>query len=214
MEDDKFRAFLCPWCQKVANGIIRGVAVWDGYGLDGQPEEPPAEWSLLQCDNCRLASVQVRCDYSGPNGFGDDEPTVVFPQKRRAALAYEVPKSIRSQWEEASQCFDAKAYTAAVVMVRRALEATCAEHGVKERTLAASLRSLKEKDLINGTLVEWADALRVLGNEGAHYTGKAVNREDAEDALAFADALIDYMYVLRLRFDQFKHRRAQSGTGR
>jgi hypothetical protein len=99
-------------------------------------------------------------------------------------------------------------------MVRRALEATCAEHGVKERTLAASLRSLKEKDLINGTLVEWADALRVLGNEGAHYTGKAVNREDAEDALAFADALIDYMYVLRLRFDQFKHRRAQSGTGR
>jgi hypothetical protein len=32
---------------------------------------------------------------------------------------------------------------------------------------------------------------------GAHYTGRPVPREDAEDALAFAEALLDHIYVLR-----------------
>lgn len=43
--------------------------------------------------------------------------------------------------------------------------------------------------LIDDTLAEWADTLRTLGNIGAHYTAAVVTRQDAEDALAFAEAL-------------------------
>jgi hypothetical protein len=57
------------------------------------------------------------------------------------------------------------------------------------------------------TLTEWADGLRVLGNEGAHYTGTRVSQQDANDALAFAEALLDQIYVLRRRFEEFKGRR-------
>ncbi|MET9019898.1 DUF4145 domain-containing protein [Actinopolymorpha sp. NPDC004070] len=42
---------------------------------------------------------------------------------------------------------------------------------------------MKERGLIDGRLHEWAQSLRVLRNEGAHYTGSQVSREDAEDAL-------------------------------
>jgi Domain of unknown function (DUF4145) len=57
------------------------------------------------------------------------------------------------------------------------------ENNVTERTLAQSLRTMQDSGLIDGTVAEWANALRTLGNEGAHYTGRPVPREDAEDAL-------------------------------
>jgi Domain of unknown function (DUF4145) len=208
--DSASRPFICPHCEKVANALIVGVAVWNGT-VDGVPEEPPVEWSLVQCDRCHIASVQVRSDDGLPNGFDDDEPVIVYPEKRR--LSYDVPPPLREQWAEACKCFDAKAYTAAVVMVRRLLEATCADQGAAKRTLAASLKDLRERGLINGVLVEWADALRALGNEEAHYTGTSVKREDAEDALAFAEALVDYLYVLHQRFEQYKWRRELGDNG-
>lgn len=68
---------------------------------------------------------------------------------------------------------------------------------------------MKAERLIDITIAEWANALRVLGNEGAHYTGNRVSRDDADDALAFAEALLDHIYVLRLRFQEFAERRAR-----
>jgi len=150
-----------------------------------------------------MPSVQVREDFG--RGFNDSEPSIVFPAQHRLSL--QIPRPLRREWEEARDCFEAKAYTATVVMVRRTLEGTCARQGIKARTLAASLTELKTQGLIDGMLAEWADALRVLGNQGAHYTGKPVRRADAEDSLSFAEALLDHLYVLRQRFEDFKARR-------
>ena len=91
-------------------------------------------------------------------------------------------------------------------MVRRVLEGTCAEQGVKGKTLQKAIQELAETGRIDQTLVEWADVLRRVGNKGAHYTGEAVPRLDAEDALAFTEALLDHLYVLRRRFDEFRSR--------
>jgi len=115
---------------------------------------------------------------------------------------------LRREFEEAQACFSAKAYEATVVMVRRILEGACKENNVQEKTLVKSLEKLKADGLIDNTIAEWADALRILGNEGAHYTGRKVPRDDSEDALAFAEALLDHIYVLRKRFDEFARRRS------
>jgi hypothetical protein len=88
-------------------------------------------------------------------------------------------------------------------MVRRTLEGTCADQGIKGKSLAMGLKQLATNGQMDKTLAEWADALRVVGNKGAHYTGTPVAREDAADALAFAEALLDHIYVLRQRFAQF-----------
>jgi hypothetical protein len=97
-------------------------------------------------------------------------------------------------------------------MVRRILEGVCKENNVTEKTLINSLKVLEQQGLIDGTLSEWATALRMLGNEGAHYTGRQVPRDDAEDSLAFAEALLDHIYVLRKRFTEFKIRRASKSA--
>lgn len=148
--------------------------------------------------------MQLRADYG--EGFEEDTPSIAYPAPRRLNGA--VPKPLRREFEEAQTCFAARAYEATVVMVRRILEGTCRENNVQERTLVRSLAKLKEVGLIDNTLGEWADALRILGNEGAHYTGRQVPRDDSEDALAFAEALLDHIYVLQKRFDKFEKRRA------
>ncbi|SCF46460.1 protein of unknown function [Micromonospora marina] len=66
---------------------------------------------------------------------------------------------------------------------------------------------MRDQGLIDTSIADWADGLRVLGNQGAHYTGRKVSREDANDALDFAEALLDHIYVYKRRFEEFKKRR-------
>jgi hypothetical protein len=196
------RTLICPHCGKPVSAGVKGVAVWSGMGTNGEGLGPPAEWALVQCSKCRLPSLQVREDYG--RGFEDNEPVFVYPAPQR--ISSSVPASLRREWEEARACLDAKAYAACVVMVRRTLEGTCKEQGVSGPNLARSLQKLRSQGLIDGMLAEWADALRKAGNLGAHFKGEAISREDAEDSLAFAEALLDHLYVLRQRFDDFRRR--------
>lgn len=199
---DAVRALICPHCGRPSAAAVRGTAIWHGYGADGQPQNPPVEYALVQCDQCGDVSLQAREDYG--RGFDEDDPAFLYPAPRR--LNWIIPDELRREWEEARTCLDAKAYAACMVMVRRTVEGTCKEQGVTGKTLAESLRKLRDAQLIDGMLAEWADTLRVAGNLGAHFTGKAVPRQDAEDALAFAEALLDHLYVMRKRFEEFKRR--------
>jgi hypothetical protein len=193
------RVFICPHCERPSFARIRGSASWDGVNLDGEHVDAATEWTLLQCRNCLMPSVQLRQDYG--NGFEGDEPIIVFPEPRR--LNPQIPLSLRREWEEAKTCFDAKAYAACAVMTRRTLEGTCTELGVKDKNLARALKNLEKQKLIDGMLAEWAKALRLAGNRGAHFTGEEVSREDAENALSFTEALLDHVYILRKRFEDF-----------
>lgn len=199
----KSHPFICPWCEAPALAEVQGVTAWDGF-RNGEPINPPIEYTLVQCSECGDASLEMREDYG--EGFVVDQPVFAYPSKRR--LSKDVPRPLRNEYNEAQKCFSVKAYGATVVMVRRILEGVCKENGVQERTLVKSLEELKKNGLIDDTISEWATTLRLLGNEGAHYTGHPVPRDDAEDAIAFAEALLDNIYVLRKRFTEFKNRRA------
>jgi hypothetical protein len=194
------RPFICPHCDGVAHAVVRGAAYWRGSDAS---QGPPVEYALLQCDECYSPILEAREDYGG--GFAEDtRPAQLYPSSQR--LSPRVPAGLRREWDEANTCFRAKAYAACTVMVRRTVEGACADQGVTERTLAKSLKRMAADGLMDSTLAEWAEALRIVGNKGAHYTGKAVSREDAEDALAFAEALLDHIYVLRSRFQDFRKR--------
>lgn len=198
---EEVRAFLCPKCGEPSKSSVHGRVE------SHDPESLPAEFALLQCSHrdCQAPIVQVREDFG--LGYEDDKPGIYYPSPRRLSNA--VPRALRTEYAEARKCFDAKAYSATLAMVRRTLEGTCAYQGSTKRTLADSLKELRAQGKIDGVLAEWADLLRVVGNEGAHFTGNKVPAQDAEDALDFAEALLDHLYVLRARFDDFKSRQQQ-----
>jgi hypothetical protein len=70
-----------------------------------------------------------------------------------------------------------------------------------------------ERDVIDARLLEWADSLRLLGNLGAHFTDEVVTKQDASDAPDLIEAMLDYVYVFSVKFEQFKARRdVQAGS--
>jgi Domain of unknown function (DUF4145) len=131
---------------------------------------------------------------------------------RDRPLSLQIPEPLRRVHDEARACFRVKAYTAAAVMCGRTLEGSCALHGVKERTLQASLVKMKEQALIDGRLWEWAETLRGVRNAAAHFGGDAIAKQDAEDLIAYNEALLDYLYVLSARFTALIARRAKGKT--
>ena len=92
-------------------------------------------------------------------------------------------------------------------MCRKTLEGICVEHGIKGNNLVKSLKELKDKGIIENRLYEWADTLRISGNEAAHDVKVTISPEDARDVLEFTNALLEYMFTFRDKFEQFKQRR-------
>ena len=99
-------------------------------------------------------------------------------------------------------------------MCRKTLEALCVEHSIKERNLATALKKANESGLIDGRLAEWAEELRIAGNEAAHDVDKKMSGEDARDLLEFTEAILEYVFTFRDRFERFQRRRRERRDGK
>ncbi|MFJ8430481.1 DUF4145 domain-containing protein [Kitasatospora sp. NPDC094019] len=164
--------------------------------------EDPARVILATCDGCGSATVLIQYLFAGH----ETELEPVWPTAYQAIPAA-VPHKVAMALLEARRCFElAHAYAAAATMVRRAVELVCKDHGIDKGNLAANLTALEQAGTIDGRLLEWAHSLRFLGNDGAH--GDKVTRQDAEDGLALAEALVEYVYVLAVKHNEFQQRRA------
>jgi hypothetical protein len=93
------------------------------------------------------------------------------------------------------------------MMCRKTLEGVCDDHKITGRTLQQRLAVLRDQGAIEGRLYEWADELRLVGNEAAHDVKVQVTPDDARDTFEFTRALLEYAYTFRLRFEEFKKRR-------
>ena len=169
------------------------------------PDAPPGKYSFLKCPKCESPSLTVQENYTGEDW---EEPYRLYPPQENQ-LNLSIPAPIRSAYAEARSCFKAKAYTAAAIMCRKTLEAICAEHKATEKNLVSALKEMKEKGVIESRLYEWADALRISGNEAAHDVSVTVSAEDARDVLEFANALLEYVFTFRDKFEEFKERRSK-----
>ncbi len=191
----------CPRCQQ------RVTATVEAYN-DFSPDHD-FEFHRYLIAQCRLCYQALLLDEVQDSRKYRRELECVWPTPPRA-LAETIPEVLRREHFEARTCFKSKAYTATVVMVRRTLEGVASQHGINRKPLYKAFEEMESTGLIEGRLLEWAQELRVLGNEGAHFTGKPVTRQDASDAIALAEALLDYLYVFNEQFSKFKERRQQA----
>jgi Domain of unknown function (DUF4145) len=199
----------CPFCDRAVLAHVQGTYVEQPDDDTGGGQ--PILYSLVRCEGCGSGLLLGQADES----TGWSSPQRLYPVTNDLPLSGFVPEQLRREHDEARACFKAHAYTATAVMVRRTLEGVCQDQGItKKQALVASLRELHTAGRIEGRLLEWAEALRILGNQGAHYTGTPLSRQDAADALALAEALLDYMYVLTAQYERFMRRRSASGEAR
>lgn len=193
----------CAECRAYVNATQHGSyeRVSDGRG-------PSVLFSLLACSDCE-SPILVRCANIGNMAIGDrwSRPLTLYPSSG-LRVASNVPQNIQAAFEEACACYQSRSFTAAAVMCRKTLEGICSAHGYKKENLAASLRSMRDDGHIEGRLYEWADSLRIAGNNAAHGVASLIGQEDAKDVVEFTAALLEYLYTFREMFEKFKLRRS------
>lgn len=92
-------------------------------------------------------------------------------------------------------------------MCRKTLEGICCVHEIKAKNLSLGLKEMKNKGIIESHLFEWAEALRISDNEAAHDVQVTISAQDAKDIVAFTDALLEYVFTFRDKFNEFIERR-------
>ncbi len=199
MEEEELEFMLvdCKECGAIVNAEVVG-----GYIDTDNVTAETYRISLLRCPRCGGPALVSEIAFN--DGF--DQPVRLYPP-RETGIGPAIPKSIRSAYEEARTCFNAKAYTATAIMCRKILEGIAEEHSITARNLATSLKDLRDKGIIESRLFEWADALRISGNEAAHGVSTSISAQDAKDILEFTNALLEYVFTFQDKFRAFQKRR-------
>ncbi|MHB9133320.1 MAG: DUF4145 domain-containing protein [Armatimonadota bacterium] len=190
----------CPNCEKVVEAEVKG-------SVDCDNEWMTETYCLLCCPKCAKPLLVVYNDLT----IEDEDPFRLYPpQLKRPHHTW--PKSVIVSYEEAVRCLQAKSYTAAAIMCRKTIECVCHEKKAVGKSLQQKLNDLKANGVIESMLYEWADALRLMGNDAAHEPDTVFAKQDAVDMLEFTDALLGYVFTFREKFSAFQQRRLLTGA--
>src|SRR6187402_735699 len=195
-------AVRCIKCRKHVAAIMHGTWL-DEYGPD---PHHATQHSLGECPDCHQVLLFVHesspelVDERGYDRWWGD-PKLLYPTEN-TELDQSVPPLVAAAYQEAAKTMSVGAYSATAIMCRRTLEGICAHHEASGNNLAEKIRSLKEKQLIDARIFEWADSvLRGLGNDAAHNVNEVISEDDAEAALEFTRAIIEYLFVFSAAFE-------------
>lgn len=191
----------CKVCEAIVDAVEQSK-----YGEYDDINNIRVSFILLKCPRC-LNPFLVRQD-AEEYEEGEDliRDTVLYPAPDRLPSPW-LPKPIAATFQEALLCFKVGANTAAAIMCRKVLEGIAQEHNAKAKTLAGAIKELRDRGIIESNLFEWAEALRLFGNEAAHGVDTQISREDASDIIQFTDALLEYLFTYQDRFRAFQQRR-------
>jgi hypothetical protein len=109
-----------------------------------------------------------------------------------------ITERMASILNEAATCYENRCYTAAAIMIRRALEHLCDENGAKGDKLYQRLANLKTKLSIPPEMFEAMHNLRYLGNDAAHVESEHYNEvgeEEVRVGLQVAKYIIESLHI-------------------
>lgn len=188
----------CPHCREQVTGEVLGETSWyEPY------ESPEARTTLFRCARCDKSFIVIGVQDEDGRILVNTAPITIAGWNEQSSI----PEHIAGMYREARLAYRGGAATASALMCRKALEATCRVHDIKDRTLAKALKTATERGIIHGFLSEWAEELRTTGNEAAHDMNPDISDEDARDLVEFTETLLQYVFTYRHRFDQFRKRR-------
>jgi hypothetical protein len=185
---------------------------------------------LGSCPSCNtiLVGHSSQREFKGYDGADDNawsDVVRVFPKPTKAFSSYRIPSTVTDSLVEADRSLQANANIAACVMLGRALEALCrdvlARHSgaviskttkTKKVMLASGIQQLREKKVIDDRLYDWSQQLAAFRNLAAHPEDISISRKDAEDLQTFVYAIVEYIYDLADRYEEFKARTAKTRT--
>lgn len=164
-------------------------------------------YSIALCGKCESVFLIESDFYEMPGEFcAPQGENVLYPNNQKISMSG-IPKTIARAYTKASQSYQVGLYEPCVIMCRKCIEALCYEFGHNKGNLKSRLDSLQKSGSIDQKILNWADELRLIGNDAAHDLDIVIEQIDAQDALDFVEAIILYAFSLTRKFEQFIKRR-------
>ena len=212
----------CPRCKAKVAAVEHGRVSRVG-GVNSEDGEPDYGISVAlgRCPKCYciLVGESPQVCIGNYDSYEDEwgDAVRVYPDPPKAFTSQRIPKVVSDSITEGLKSLQAGANVAACVMFGRALEAICRDlindavppaGSAPKRPimLGEGLRKLKENGLIDQKLLDWSQELHAFRNIAAHPTDIAISREEADDLRSFVFAIVEYIYDLTDRYNEFKSR--------
>ena len=163
---------------------------------------------VCACKHCGQPFFVRRANFEASGEYGTfKEDEVLYPSERRTQLDG-VPPSLKKRYKEAARSFKVASYESCVMMCRKCIDIMCIALGARGCDLSEKINNLYETQKIDSRLLEWAQEIRLVGNDGAH-EDDIVTRRDAQDTLDFTEYILTYVFILTSRFDKYRNRRTR-----
>jgi len=197
----------CPNCNSIVETGILFEYAYDVTCTDELQSNGTAV-ILGKCLNCDRPFLTQENFQNIEEFSWTNDKIQLYPITDNIALK-NAPEIVTNPYKEAQKCYRAQAYEACVIMCRKGIEAICTDKGEVKGNLAEKLKKLKEKHILEETIYNWSNELRLIGNDGAHSHEKIIDKQDAKDSIDFFDALITYLYHLVDQYNNLKTRRVK-----
>lgn len=214
----------CSTCNAKVAAEEKGRA--NRSGMDYETNEPYGYRLLVgECPSCHtfLVGESQQIGFAGIDAEYDEwsDAVRVYPKPAKAFSSSRIPKVVKDSLFEADRSMQANANIAACVMLGRALEALCrdvldpteaqkeagdAATPKKKVMLGEGIKRLREAKIIDDRLYDWSQQLQAFRNLAAHPEDIDISRNDTEDLQTFVYAIVEYVYDLTDRYNEFKSR--------
>ncbi|HHT10253.1 MAG TPA: DUF4145 domain-containing protein [Candidatus Atribacteria bacterium] len=123
------------------------------------------------------------------------------------------PEAVGRYWLQAKRNICDENWDAAALMARSALQIALRDQGAKGKFLKQEINDLAAEGVLPPIMKDWSDHVRELGNDSAHPNPSQgpTNPQDAQDILCFLDFLLEYLYSLPHRIQQYRERGKKDG---
>lgn len=178
----------CPYCHQKTAPLIAKTTYPSEYGglasTDATYLSPKKDkWWMGICNGCQEVVLVKN------NG------QLVLPHPLPTPTDANIPEPMRSDLNEAKQCFAVRCFRATATMARRAIQQACIDKGASGQNLVEQIKDLTTKGVITKDVEEWATVVRWVGNDGAHPEKENVGEEDAKDCIELVEQFLHVTYV-------------------
>lgn len=189
----------CPFCMEEGNFST------EFHATKKQPNgDKVLNFDTLKCGNCS-AYVQVFWSAGDRLHSYHVQP---WPLKYEKAPEH-YPEAIGRFWLQAKRNLKDRNWDAATVMARSALQLALRSHNAKGANLKQEIDDLASKGILPPIMQGWSHNVRELGNDSAHPNPdqQPTNPRDASDIVGFLDFLLEYLYTLPKKINEYQSRK-------
>lgn len=193
----------CPFCEEEGN--FARVA---HFRKQNPRSGKTLNFDTYRCGNC-VGYVMVLWSASS-RGLGGMHDYRVLPRPMRLTNHPEHwPEAVGRHWIEANRSLADENWGAAAVMARSALQAALREKGAEGDSLYDEINDLASKGALPPLMKDWAHEVRQLAKPAAHpkVAEPATDPKDARDIVNFLDYLLEYLYDLPKRIEDYRGRK-------